>query len=94
MSIITKSDLQTNRYNWREYDPNDPKVSGAPNHTVFDRREGYEVLFLINSFGRFSGFKWAPPKKKFEQMVYEHLPEDVCTQQEAVDWIIHNWSKY
>ena len=48
MSVkILKSELQY-KYSWTAYGDDDPEVTGTPDSTMFSRREGYEVIYLIN----------------------------------------------
>ena len=48
MALMTKSDLEYDDYSWTAYGDDDPEVTGEPDSTLFNRNEGYEVLYLIN----------------------------------------------
>jgi hypothetical protein len=48
MALFNISDIQYNDYQWTAYPNDNPKVTGKPDSTKFNRHEGYEVLYLIN----------------------------------------------
>lgn len=84
-----RSDLFYMDYKWTAYPSDDPKVTGAPDSTLLNRHEGYEVLYFINRFD-------LPTKatgEKMEKMIRNELPSNVRKQVEVLDWIIENWSK-
>lgn len=84
-----KSDLIYKDYKWTAYPSDDPKVTGAPDNTLFNRHEGYEVLYLINHFELSS----RAPGEKLEKMIRNELPSDVRGQIKVRDWLKENWTK-
>ncbi|MDQ1299065.1 MAG: hypothetical protein QG558_1604 [Campylobacterota bacterium] len=44
MGLITKNDLIYKDYSWTAISGDNPKVTGEPDSTLFNRHEGYEVL--------------------------------------------------
>lgn len=48
MALMNKGDLVYNDYSWAAYGKDDPKIAGEPDSTLFNRKEGYEVLYFIN----------------------------------------------
>lgn len=93
MALMQKSDLKYT-YSWTAIRPDDPKVSGPPDSTMFNRYEGYEVLYLINRFAHEYDLKQKSFGHKIEKMINEYLPSDIRSQTKVKDWIGNNWKKY
>lgn len=47
MNIYQRADLKF-QYNWNEESANDPILSGSPDDSIFDRTNGYHLLYLLN----------------------------------------------
>lgn len=96
MALMAKSDLYYTDYKWTAYGGDDPKITGKPDNTLFNRHEGYEVLYLINSFSEKHAFKQKEYGTKIEKMIRNELPSDIRGQEKVVSWIENNWnlSKY
>jgi len=92
MSLMSKSDLVYEDYKWTAYGNDDPKIKGEPDSTLFSRREGYEVLYLINKIASDNGLKQKISGKKIEKMIHEDLPGDTRSQNNVVKWIKDNWN--
>ncbi|WP_028581196.1 hypothetical protein [Desulfogranum japonicum] len=90
METFTQSDL-VYHYQWSEYQPDDPRVSGEPDSTVFNRKEGWEVLFIINWLAAHLAWDVRSFGKKIELLIHDHLPEDLVRQDQAIQWIKENW---
>ena len=45
---IKRSELMYNDYTWTHTPGDDPRVSGEPDNTMLNRKEGYEMLYFIN----------------------------------------------
>ncbi|MFO7982364.1 MAG: hypothetical protein R6V08_02840 [Desulfuromonadales bacterium] len=93
MALFSKSDLAYD-YSWTAIDEDDPKVSGEPDSTQFNRKEGYEVLYLINRLAEGWGFNRKESGRELEKMINLSLPEDVRSQEDVKQWIRDNWRKY
>lgn len=93
MALITKSELKYN-YSWTVLNGDNPKITGAPDSTLLNRNEGYEVLWFINKFAEKHNFKNKESAFKIERMIKSHLPENIRSQENVVEWIERNWEKY
>ena len=92
METFLKSDLAYDDYDWSEYKPNDPRVSGPPDDSVFNRKEGEEVLYIINLFASHVAWDVRSFGKKVEQLIHDHLPDSITSQEEVLEWIRENWN--
>lgn len=95
MPILQRADLQyPAHYRWTELKDDDPKLTGEPGSTLFNRKEGYEVLALINRFLDKYKFKQKTSGLKVEKLIKEHLPIALKTQRHVEDWLVANWEEY
>jgi len=95
MALIKRSDLKYEKdYSWTAVKGDDPKVTGEPDSTLFNRTEGYEVLYLINKLAGKWDFKTLSQGLKMEEMIKKHLPSDKRSQSNVAAWIKDNWAKY
>ncbi len=66
METFTKDDL-VYEYNWSLYENDDPKISGMPDSSTFNRTEGLQTLYIVNhpdqSFGMGCGQLWEKNRK-------------------------------
>ena len=93
MALILKSDLQ-HQYSWTAIPGDDPRVSGEPDSTLLNRKEGYEILYFINKFAEINGFKQKASGLKVEKMIQQHVPKDIHSQKNIKEWLEKNWNKY
>ncbi len=91
MNLLSKSDLVFTDYEWTAYGNDDPKIIGKPDSTLFSRKEGYEVLYLINKIASDNNFKKKQSGLKIEKMIHKDLPGEVRSQENVVNWITKNW---
>lgn len=93
MNTIDKGDLAY-AYSWTAIRGDDARLTGVPDSTLLNRREGYEVLQFIN---RFCSKHWKPPGPpksaalKIERMIRDHLPSDVRSHARVTRWLLDNW---
>lgn len=83
-----------NHYSWTVLPGDNPKISGVPDSTLFNRNEGYEVLYLINRFMSDTNIKNVESGQKIERMIRTGLPSDVRGQKNVVEWLIKKWKQY
>ncbi|MCC7515071.1 MAG: hypothetical protein IT212_10325 [Bacteroidia bacterium] len=91
---FTKTNMLYNHYSWTALPGDNPKISGVPDSTLFNRNEGYEVLYLINRFMSDNNLKNVESGQKIERMIRTGLPGDVRGQKNVVEWLIKNWKQY
>jgi hypothetical protein len=95
MAILERSDLlYADKYSWTALKDDDPKITGIPDSTPFNRKEGYEVLALINRFLAKYKFRQKTSGQKVERLIKEHLPGALKTQRLVEDWLVANWEEY
>lgn len=94
MSLISKSDLFYKDYSWTAVSGDNPKVTGEPDSTLFNRHEGYEVLYLINKLAEIWKLNKKASATKMEKMIRNHLPSDIRSQVNVKQWIQDNWNNY
>lgn len=90
MDTFERSDLQY-MYTWSRYQEDDPRISGIPDSTEFNRMEGEEVLYIIRHLADHLGWELANFGHRVEKLIRERLPENIRTQQQTVRWIKENW---
>nr|WP_320009583.1 hypothetical protein [uncultured Desulfobulbus sp.] len=78
-------------YTWHHYPENDPKVSGPPDTTLFNKHEGEEVLYLIDYLSEHIAWSVEEFASKVERLIHDHMPEHEMSQVEVVAWIKENW---
>jgi len=93
MDTFTKDGL-TYEYTWSRYEKDDPRVSGLPDSTVFNRKEGLEVLYIINSLADHLAYGVDCFGNKVEKMIHDLLPKEIVSQKDTVQWIKDNWKNY
>jgi hypothetical protein len=91
MSLLNKSDLNY-KYTWSSIPSDSPKVSGLLDKTRFSRREGYEVLYLINYLCNQWEMKKVNSATRMEKMVNDSLPSNIQSQEGVKEWIQANWN--
>lgn len=84
---FTKSDLKLS-YFWTTT-PGDSKLTGEPDSSLFNKHEGYEVLYLANHLSFVSTVE---ELHKFEDLIRNYLPSDIRSQINVKNWIIINWN--
>ncbi|MAZ26672.1 MAG: hypothetical protein CL868_06290 [Cytophagaceae bacterium] len=91
MALITKSDLYYKDYSWTTISGDNPKITGEPDSTLLNRKEGYEILYFINKLADIHGLKETRSGNKIEKMIREEVPGDVRSQEKIKSWIEQNW---
>jgi len=91
MPLLSKEDLHYKDYSWMVYQEDDPKVTGEPDSSLLHRKEGYEVLYLINKFAEKHKFKRKESGRRAERLIRESLPGEIRSQEEVMKWLAQNW---
>jgi len=90
MDTFRKEDL-ISAYAWSRYEHDDPRITGIPDTTEFNRQEGEEVLFIIRSLTDHVAWGVEGFGTKVEKMIHDRLPEEIHTQEETIRWIKEHW---
>ena len=80
-------------YSWQHTSSDNPKLRGEPDHSEFNRTEGYEVLYMINKIMESRGTFSLTDGKKIERMLKEH-PSNLRSQLHVKEWINSNWHRF
>lgn len=80
-------------YIWRDYDEGDPEVSGPPDRTRFDAKDGGQVLYLVNALMAIWNLKSKQSCLKLERMM-RHIPKNISRQDSVMEWLRRNWERY
>ena len=91
MALFNRTNMQFENYQWTAHPNDNPKVTGNPDSTRFNRHEGYEVLYLINALAESWELKQINSCLKIEKMIREKLPSTTITQIDVKEWIRINW---
>ncbi|QKS94891.1 hypothetical protein HUO05_06510 [Vibrio alginolyticus] len=91
MSKFKKSDMKYNHYSWTVISGDDPKITGKPDSTLFSRKEGYEVLYMINKVLEHRGLSSVTSGQKAETLIKDSLPSTVRSQENVFNWLNNNW---
>ena len=81
-------------YNWFHYEKDDPRISGMPDETEFNRKEGRETLYIINVMADHVAWGVESFGNKMEKLIHDRLPEDIKNQKDAVQWIKDHWNDF
>ncbi|MDC5870381.1 hypothetical protein OPW39_16365 [Vibrio europaeus] len=91
MSKFKKSDMKYDHYSWTAISGDDPKITGNPDSTLFSRKEGYEVLYMINKVLEHRGLSSVTSGQKVETLIEDSLPSTVRSQENVFNWLNNNW---
>ena len=89
MSLLFKIDLKYS-YNWKPIPNEDSRISGISDTTLFDRNEGFEVLYVINSFAEKNGIERKETGLHIEKLIKENLPLNLRNQIHVMEWLEEN----
>lgn len=93
MAIYSKTDMVYNDYSWTVYSNDNPKITGEPDNTFLNRKEGYEILYFINKFAEIHSLKQKASGEKIEKTIREKVPSNIHSQKEIKKWVFDNWDK-
>jgi hypothetical protein len=92
MNLLSRNDLRF-VYNWKSIPNEDPRISGTAGTTLFNRKEGFEILYLINSFAEKHGVDQKEKGLRIEKLIKEELPLNFRSQIHAIEWLEENIDK-
>ena len=82
---FSKEDLVNPHYNWEAEEPT--MFTGTPSRRPFNRFNGNQVLFLINSFGSLSEKFSLTEGRQAEDLILHHLPDDAKSEISVFNWL-------
>jgi len=90
--IFLKKDLVQVHYNWNNND-NIFVYDGRPSRRSFDRYNGEQVLFIINSYGATSLNFTIEEGRKIEEVIANNLPLEAKSEISVFNWLQKLFSK-
>lgn len=94
MNVHHKSNLIYKNYSWKTYLKGDPEVTGKLDSTIFNKKEGYEVLYLIKKMTEIWKLEGRSSRRKIEEMIHKVLPPNIKKQEDIKNWIRDHWDFY
>ncbi|MGB4468566.1 MAG: hypothetical protein WBH99_04000 [Azovibrio sp.] len=94
MGLLTKKDLEDRgayEYTWTTTLGDNPHITGKTDSGRVNRKEGYEVLDLINDIAKKFDFRDKESGFKLEDMI--HTNTDVM-REKVKGWIVANWETF
>lgn len=91
MTDMKKSDMLYKDYSWTAV-PGDDPTKTKEDRDRFSRKEGYEVLTLINSFTMDNKPLSLENQRVVEWMIHEKLPGSIQGRANVTEWIKNNFS--
>ena len=81
-----KEDLAGQHYSWTN--ATDPSsFNGLPSRRLFDRYNGDQVLFIINSCGSLTEQFTAGEGRKIEELISSQLPMEAKSEISVFNWL-------
>jgi len=93
MSVISKTELFYKDYSWTVLSGDNPKISGEPDSTLLNRKEGYEILYFVNKFCEKHELKQKNSGLKVEKMIRNEVPNEIHSQEKISGWLVSNWKE-
>jgi hypothetical protein len=77
-------------YNWRPIPEDDPRISGEPDTTLFNKNEGLEILYILNKYRDKYGLADLPQFQNLERIIKEVVPGNCRSQIHVFEWLEQN----
>jgi hypothetical protein len=84
--IFLKEHLSKRNYEWA-VGLNHSIENNVPDRRKFDRFNGYQVLFIINCFGRSIGKLTFGEGLKLEELISTRLPLEIKSEVSVFNWL-------
>lgn len=93
MPKMTKNDLIYKDYSWKAVEGDDPTKT-AEDADRFSRREGYEVIYLLNTLSGTDNADLSIRTRQIcEWMIHEKLPSNIQGRSKVITWIVANFAE-
>lgn len=89
MSTFKKADLKRS-YQWTTTQ-DDSTLRGEPDSSLFNRNQGWEVLYLANKFAQKKGLSTVASLHRLEDLFADKLPSNLRSQANVYQWLDGNW---
>ena len=94
MNLVNKLSLIYKSYSWENFNDKDPKITGNLDSTIFNKNQGYEMLYIIKKLTEIWKLDDRDSIRKIETMIFKFLPEDIKKQEDIKNWVRDNWDYY
>ena len=84
--IFLREHLRESHYNWT-VGLNHSTANNEPDRRIFDRFNGFQVLFIINYFGKSLGKLSVTEGLKVEELISGQLPLEVKSELSVFNWL-------
>lgn len=84
--IFLKEHLRNNNYKW-EIGLNHSAQNNEPDRRIFNRFNGYQVLFIINYFGTSLGKMTFTDGLQIEELISSQLPNEAKSELSVFNWL-------
>ena len=84
--LFLKEHLHNAYYNWT-IGLNHSYQNNEPDRRIFDRFNGYQVLFIINHFGKSVGKLTVNDGRKIEELISTQLPLEIKSEVSVFNWL-------
>jgi len=81
-----KEDLAYRHYTWKQENVSSV-FDGQPSRRLFDRFDGDQVLFIINSFTNHSDESSVKEGREIEEMINSRLPIEAKSEVSVFKWL-------
>lgn len=83
---FSKEDLVAQHYHWSGT-INPSALTGQPSRRYFDRFNGNQVLFIINSYESVSEKFSLADARKMEELINYYLPDEAKSEMSVFNWL-------
>lgn len=94
MNLISKSSMAYKSYSWEKIAKENTKISGKLDSTIFNKKNGHEMLYMVNKLVEIWKLEDRHSIRKIEIMIYKSLPEEKNKQEDVKNWVRDNWDYY
>ena len=86
MGLINKNDLKL-EYSWTTRASDNPIDHDNLGSKVFDRRNGNDVLRIINNYSEKRNVRDKDALLRAEPLIREKMPKDIRTEDDIMNWL-------
>jgi hypothetical protein len=94
MILVSKLQMAYKSYLWTNFEEEDPKISGKLDSTIFNKKEGYEMLYIIQKLIEIWKLEDRKSVRKLEKMIFKFLPDEIVKQEDVKNWVRNHWDYY
>jgi hypothetical protein len=91
MAITVRKDMLLGTYSWEAVGGDDPQAIRI-DATLFNRREGYEIIPMIQKVVNHFGFETEADVQRVEDLINSELPVNIRGKKNVLNWLIQRLS--